>query len=60
MDNEQQPTYEQLQAQVKHQQELIQALQGEVGALTGDKISVAIAYQDARKQLDTLIDDKTK
>jgi len=54
MTNEQQPTAEQLH----RQNQLIQALQQEVGALTGEKIAVTIAYQEAQRELEKVHSDK--
>lgn len=57
MSNEQ-PTYEQLTSQLKRQNTLIQALQNEVGALTGEKLAVSIAYQEAQQELQKAQEDK--
>ncbi len=58
MNNNEQPTYEQLTAQLQRQNTLIQALQNEVGALTGEKLAVSIAYQEAQQELEKVQADK--
>lgn len=58
MNNNEQPTYEQLTSQLRRQNTLIQALQNEVGALTGEKLAVSIAYQEAHKELEQIQTDK--
>lgn len=56
--NNEQPTYEQLEHQLQRQNTLIQALQNEVGALTGEKLAVSIAYQEAQQELQKAQEDK--
>ncbi len=58
MDNNNQPTYEQLETQLRRQNTLIQALQNEVGALTGEKLAVSIAYQESRQEIEEAQADK--
>ncbi|MBM7600414.1 hypothetical protein JOC34_002805 [Virgibacillus halotolerans] len=58
MNNNEQPTYEQLTTQLRRQNTLIQALQNEVGALTGEKLAVSIAYQESQKELEKVQADK--
>ncbi len=51
--NNQEPTKEQLELQVNQQNKMIQGFQQEIGSLTGDKIALSIAYQEALQKLDS-------
>lgn len=53
MDNEE-VTKEDLQNQLSRQNQMIQALQSEIGILTGDKVAVSIAYQEAQQEIERL------
>lgn len=56
--NNQEPTKEQLQEQLQRQNKMIQALQSEIGILTGEKIAASIAYQEAQQELNGLYEER--
>lgn len=46
-----QPSHDQLKLQIKRQNTLIQALQNEIGVLTGEKFSLSIAFQESQQEI---------
>ncbi len=53
-------TTEQLEEQLSRQNQMIQALQSEIGIITGEKIALSIAYQEALQELEQLKNSQEK
>ncbi|GIO25083.1 hypothetical protein [Oceanobacillus sp. J11TS1] len=60
MTNKQELSKEHLQEQLQRQNKLIQALQSEIGILTGEKLAVSIAYQELQQELNDDFDEQVK
>ncbi|GIO25156.1 hypothetical protein [Oceanobacillus sp. J11TS1] len=56
--NQQELSKEQLQEQLQRQNKMIQALQSEIGIITGEKIAASIAYQEVQQELDALYEER--